>query len=119
MLIDKTIKKYENILSILEENNARSDNEKWALDDTYDYETDIKNTKQFIKDLKILAHGSQMPQQIYWKDDMMLECPHCGHVYDTRAYLNITEVDNECYKCGGKYDVELWACGFEQRCIKR
>ena len=44
-------------------------------------------------------------QQIYWKEDMSLKCPHCGHVYDTVAYLNITECDNKCYECGGKYDV--------------
>lgn len=33
-----------------------------------------------------------------WKEDMDLECPYCGYINETVAYLNIDE--STCSKCG-------------------
>ena len=47
--IDKKIKKYKEILDTLKENRSNA-----VEGDQYDYETDIKNTAEFIRDLKSL-----------------------------------------------------------------
>ena len=93
--------------------------EKATLSKLLDAEPTVLTKNERIAISKALYTSSDYSQQIYWKDDMTLECPHCGHVNDTVAYLNITESDTECYECGGAYEVELWCTGFEQRCVKR
>ena len=49
-MINKLIKKYEGVLNTLEENQALKES-----GDFYPYNLDIKNTKEYLKDLRKLA----------------------------------------------------------------
>lgn len=93
--------------------------DKAILHNLLDAEPNVLTKNERIAISKVLYTSPNYIRQIHWKEDMILECPHCGHVDETTAYLNITECNNECDVCGEKYDVELWASSFEQRCTKR
>ena len=45
--VDQGIKKYNGVVETLQENQSEE-----VRGDDYDYETDLKNTKEFIRDLK-------------------------------------------------------------------
>ena len=47
--VNQSIKKYSGVVETLKENQSAK-----VEGDTYDYETDIKNTKGFVRDLKSL-----------------------------------------------------------------
>lgn len=48
-MIDKLIKKYEALLNTLRENKKNK-----SITDFYNYNADIKNTREYLKDLKAL-----------------------------------------------------------------
>tara|TARA_R100000544_G_C2188169_1_gene40282 strand:+ start:68 stop:352 length:285 start_codon:yes stop_codon:yes gene_type:complete len=55
-MIDKLIDKYGTLLNTLRENKSTKNKE-----DTYDYNTDIKNTREYLKDLKALKQQLTIP----------------------------------------------------------
>lgn len=55
-MIDKLIKKYETLLNTLKENKKIADST-----DFYPYSVDIKNTREYLKDLKALKKQLTIP----------------------------------------------------------
>ena len=55
-MIDKLIKKYETILNTLRENKKNKN-----ITDFYNYNVDIKNAREYLKDLKLLKKQLTSP----------------------------------------------------------
>ena len=55
-MINELIDKYGTLLNILRDNKSTK-----SKTDTYDYNTDIKNTREYLKDLKALKQQLTIP----------------------------------------------------------
>tara|TARA_R110000803_G_scaffold36053_3_gene77636 strand:- start:13 stop:273 length:261 start_codon:yes stop_codon:yes gene_type:complete len=83
-MIDKLINKYGTILNTLRENKStKSDT------DLYDYNNDIKNTREYLKDLKALKQQLTIPVVVG-----TLPCDECedGEVWSP-YYTKYVECD--------------------------
>ena len=80
-MINKLIDKYGTLLNILRDNkSAKSAKSKT---DTYDYNTDIKNTREYLKDLKALKQ--------------QLTIPVVGNCTDCNAEINYKGLCEVCH----------------------
>ena len=48
---------------------------------------------------------------LYWKDDFMVKCPHCGSEDEHTVYLNVEEIT--CFVCEKTFRVQLYAANVE------
>ena len=86
-MIHKLIKKYTEILNTLEQNNSIKDST-----DYYPYNIDIKNTKEYLNDLKDLAinytHSSLLLKEKYKKDFDDWFMTECIETDTTEIFIN-------------------------------
>ena len=82
-MIDKLIEKYGTLLNTLRENKSTK-----SETDTYDYNTDIKNTREYLKDLKLLKQQLTIP--------VVSDCSFQYHC------LCVNMGQGTCDQCGAK-----------------
>lgn len=58
-----------------------------------------------------MEDGTLNRQEVYWKDDYDVKCPHCGGTYNYTLYLNTESL--ECEGCKEFFEVGFMAVDLE------